>query len=165
MDLLIFLLMTGLGVGMMLDPTSQGSVVVPPALGEQTTHFEAEDQTPTGKFMTASEVKLIIEAIKPQWIAVRLWDGQDLLYFTNLLSWRCGTHQISYAVNGGDFQVLQAEPCHSDDAAPNALKTADGFLPYVTFKANSIQTIEVQVLYDDLSETDESYARAQVQID
>ena len=165
MDLLIFLLMAGIGAGMMLNPSSQGSAQVPQVSSQPAAGFEAENQTPTGKFMTAGEVKPIVEAIKPQWIAVRLWDGQDLLYFTNLLSWRCGTHQIRYAVNGGDFQVLQAEPCHADDAAPNALKTADGILPYVTFKANSIQTIEVQVLYDDLSETGQSYARAQVQID
>ena len=126
--------------------------------------FEAEDQTPSGKFTTATEVKQILDMTKAQWIAVRPWEGQDLLYFTNLLSWRCGTHEIRYAVNGGAMQVLQMEPCYEAEGAPNALKMDGGILPYVAFPENSIVTIEVQVLYDDLTEGGEKYDRAAVQI-
>jgi hypothetical protein len=126
--------------------------------------FEAEDQNPIGKFTTATEVKHILDATRAQWIAVRPWDGQDLLYFTNLLSWRCGIHEIRYAVNGGSKQILTTEPCYADESAPNALKMDGGVFPYVAFPENSIVTIEVQILYDDLSEGGEQYDRAAVQI-
>lgn len=130
----------------------------------QAQSFEAEDQTPSGKFTTATEVKQILDMTKAQWIAVRPWEGQDLLYFTNLLAWRCGTHEISYAVNGGAMRVLAAEPCYEGEGAPNALKMDGGIMPYVAFPENSIVTIEVQVLYDDMTEGGENYERAAVQI-
>ncbi len=114
-------------------------------------------------FTTAAEVKPIVGAIKGQWIAVRLWDGQDLLYFTNLLSWRCGLDKIEYAVNGGETQPYAAEPCYEGEAAPNALKVED-ILPYLTFDPNSIKTIDVTVTYDDGTQDSASYARAAVQI-
>ena len=113
-------------------------------------------------FTTAAEVKPIVGAIKAQWIAVRPWEGQDLLYFTNLLSWRCGLSQIRYAVNGAALKVYPAEPCYEDENAPNALKL-DGILPYIKLPANSIQTIEVVITYDDGSEDQASYERAAVQ--
>ncbi len=114
-------------------------------------------------FTTAAEVKPIVSAIKGQWIAVRLWEGHDLLYFTNLLSWRCGLSEISYSVNGGKAQVYDAEPCYEGEAAPNALKLEDK-LPYVSFAPNSIETIEVTVTYDDGTTDSASYQRAAVQI-
>ena len=114
-------------------------------------------------FTTAAEVKPIVGAIKGQWVAVRLWDGQDLLYFTNLLSWRCGLSEIRYSVNGSDVEVLQAEPCYDQEPAPNAMKVPD-ILPYVTFAPNSVETIEVMITYDDGTTDSAAYVRADVQI-
>jgi len=73
--------MTGIGAGMMLNPSSEGHAQVPQVSSQPAAGFVAEDQTPTGKFMTAGEVKPIVEAIKPQWIAVRLWDGAGSALF------------------------------------------------------------------------------------
>lgn len=115
-------------------------------------------------FTTAAEVKPIVGAIRAQWIAVRLWEGHDLLYFTNLLSWRCGLSEISYAVNGQAPRVLQTEPCYEGEAAPNALKVAD-ILPYVSFPPNTIQSIEVAVTYEDGTSDTATFERAAVQID
>ena len=97
--------------------------------------FEAEDQTPSGKFLTAGETRMILDATKPNWIAVREWEGQDWVYFTQVLSWRCGLHQISYAVNGGDMQVFPMPDCYADEATPNAIKENDTI--YLTFELQS----------------------------
>ena len=114
-------------------------------------------------FTTAAEVKPIVGAIKGQWIAVRPWEGKDLLYFTNLLSWRCGLNEIRYAVNSIVLQKLETEPCYENESAPNALKV-EGILPYVSFPADSIETIIVEITYDDGTTDSASYDRAQVQI-
>ena len=95
-----------------------------PAISAQAqAQFEAEDQTPTGRFTTATEVKPILNATRANWVAIREYDGQDLLYLTHLLSWRCGLHQIRYAVNDGPLQSWPMPPCLLDSAQPNAIRT------------------------------------------
>jgi hypothetical protein len=121
----------------------------------------AEDQTPTGKMTTAAEVKPILSVTKPQWVAVREFDGKDLLYFTNLLAWRCGVLEIRYSVNGGPLTLFDAEPCHMDEATPNALK---GDSIYIELPLQSLQSLHVEVLYDDLSADAADYDRAAIQI-
>ena len=113
-------------------------------------------------FTTAAEVKPILTATKAAWIAVRPYDGHDLLYFTNALAWRCGVAEIRYGVNGAKAEtVLAMEPCHGDEAVPNALKLA-GVLPYVTLPLNSVQSVSVVVVFDDGSAEPAEYLRAAV---
>lgn len=112
-------------------------------------------------FTTAAEVKPILTATKPQWIAVREWEGQDLIYFTNLLAWRCGLASVRYAVNGGELVALPLEPCHEDSATPNAL-LAEDVLPYVTYPLGSVETVTVSVTYDDDTPDEASYERKSV---
>ena len=113
-------------------------------------------------FTTAAEVKPILSATKPAWIAVREYDGQDLLYFTNLLAWRCGVESVFYAINDGGVPILlKMEPCHDDTAQPNALLIED-ILPYVTAPLGSIQTVTVGVVYDDGTQDFAQYDRKAV---
>ncbi|MEP3632682.1 MAG: hypothetical protein ABJM82_19800 [Shimia thalassica] len=120
--------------------------------------FVAEDQTPTGKFLTATEVRPILGATKGNWIAVREYNGQDLLYFTHLLAWRCGLHQIRFAVNGAEHAVFPMAPCNPD--TPNAIPN-DATI-YLQYPLTSIETIEVEVLYDDMQTQTETFARKNV---
>ena len=126
--------------------------------------FEAESQIASGKFTTASEIKSILPYTKAQWIAVRPYEGNDLLYFTNILAWRCGMHEIRWAVNGGALQALDMEPCYLEEPTPNALKVVDGVLPYVTLPIQSVETVHIEILFDDLSTDAADYARADVEI-
>jgi len=125
--------------------------------------FLAEPQDASGKFITATEIKMILPHTKAQWIAVRPYEGQDLLYFTNLLAWRCGLHQIRYSVNGAEMKVLEMEPCYVDEGAPNALKVDGAILPFLSFPLNTIVTIKLELLYDDLSQETAEYDRGAVQ--
>ncbi|WP_428515586.1 hypothetical protein [Roseovarius sp.] len=122
--------------------------------------FEAEDQTPTGKFTTAAEIRPIIEATRGNWVAVREYDGQDLLYLTHLLSWRCGMHRVRVGVNGGAMEAWALPPCQTDTAAPNAFP--DDAVIYKSFGLGEIESIAVEILYDDLGTAEGVFGRKEV---
>ncbi len=124
-------------------------------------HLVAEDQTPSGKFLTATEVKPILEATRANWVAVREWEGQDLVYVTHLWSWRCGLLEMQVSVNGAPAQVWPMPACHLDTAQPAAILDTDG-LPYASFDLQSVETLDVTIIYDDLSEDTMAYTRASV---
>ncbi|WP_300518771.1 hypothetical protein [Aliiroseovarius sp.] len=115
------------------------------------------------QFTSAAEVKPMLSATKDRWVAVREYDGRDLLYFTNLLAWRCGMDRIFYTVNGGAETALDAEPCYRDEAVPNAQK-ADGYLPFLSFPLGSVNDVSVRVIYDDGSEDGGAYQRGSILI-
>lgn len=100
------------------------------------------------EFTSAAEVRPILEATKRNWLAVREFDGQDLVYFTHLLAWRCGLSEIHYAINGGEEQRFAAEPCYDTEPLPNALKAED-IMPYVSFELGSVDNVSVRIVYDD----------------
>lgn len=125
--------------------------------------LQAEPQVPTGRFTTATEVRPILDATRGNWIAVRDFNGKDLVYVTHLWSWRCGLLEMRVGINGGQLQVWPMPPCHIDDPAPNAVKPEDG-LPYAEFPQGSVATIEVQIIYDDLGTDTVRFDRQGVQI-
>ncbi|SFM43306.1 hypothetical protein [Shimia aestuarii] len=121
---------------------------------------EAEDQTPTGKFMTATEVRPILQATKGNWIAVREYGGQDLVYFTHLISWRCGLYDVHYSINGGPVREFPLPDCPPDIAQPNAIPQ-DAEI-YLSFGAGAVQSVRVDLLYDDLGTESVTFERAAV---
>ncbi|WP_319826493.1 hypothetical protein [Thalassovita sp.] len=118
---------------------------------------------PSGQYTTAAEVRPIMEATRGQWIAVREYDGQDIIYFTQLLSWRCGLSAIRYSVNGGPMQQYPLPPCHEDMAQPNVLLDNEA-MPIMGLPPKSVQTVDVEVFYDDTGIDSASYRRNQVLI-
>ena len=116
-------------------------------------------------FTTAAEVKPILMMTRASWIALRPDDGNDLLYFTNALAWRCGISEIRYGVNGAAAEtVLAMEPCYEGEATPNALKMDRGIMPYVVLPLESVKSVAVVVVFDDGSEEPASYQRKAVLI-
>lgn len=142
------------------EPASQTA-----AATSETTARQPEPQVPTGQFTTAVEIRPIVDATKASWIAVRLYEGQDLLYFTQLISWRCGLWDIRYGLNGAPpTELFNLEPCHSDSPTPNAMSDVENYLPYVTLPPETIQSVTVEVTYDDGTNQSATFERAQVQI-
>ncbi len=113
-------------------------------------------------FTTAAEIKPILDATRTNWIAVREYDGKDLLYFTHLLAWRCGLSEIRYGLNGAAADKVWAmEPCYDTEPQPNALKI-EGAEIYLTEPLGSIQTVSITVTYDDGTEASADFNRAAV---
>lgn len=123
----------------------------------------AEPQVATGRFLTALEVKPILNATKSNWISVREYGGQDLLYVTHLWSWRCGLLEMRIGLNGAPAEIWPLPECHLDQPSAAAILDTDG-LPYGQFPLRSVQLIEVQLTYDDLSTDTVRFNRAGVVI-
>lgn len=130
--------------------------VVPPGL-------VAEPQMPSGKFTTAAEVKPILSATQGNWVAVREFNGKDLLYVTHLWGWRCGLHAMAISVNDEPMQNWPLPPCHMKYTTPNAILEEDG-LPYLSLRLGTVETIEIQIVYDDLSMERARFERGNVLI-
>ena len=108
-------------------------------------------------------MKPILSVTKPQWIAVREYDGMDLVYFTNLLAWRCGVQTVAYGLNGAAPDTLLVfEPCYEAEPQPNALKMDQGVMPFIKAALGSVQSVTVLVTYDDGSTDTGDYLRAAV---
>ncbi len=143
------------------DGDGDGAAAATPAPAVASAPLKAEPQVPTGKFTTALEIKPILTATKGNWVAVREWDGQDLIYVTHLWAWRCGLVQLEIAVNGDPMAIWPLPDCHEDTAMPNGITDQDG-LPYRAFGLQSVDQIEVRVTYDDLTTDSALFDRASV---
>jgi len=115
--------------------------------------------TATAQFNTAAEVKPIVQMIVPNWISLREYNGQDLLYFTLLEVYRCGIDQIRYVINDGKPGVWETPPCEGDETFSEI--PADR-LPYATFKLGAIQKLRIELTFDDGTVQTESYERAAI---
>lgn len=131
--------------------------------GPNLSQYTAEPQVQTGRFLTALEVKPILGATRANWVAVREWDGQDLVYVTHLWSWRCGLVAIRGGVNGHPLEDWPLPACHDETAQPNAVLSEDG-LPYLSYPLKSVETVTVEVIYDDLTTEKASFNRLGVLI-
>lgn len=156
---MIDLILAGIALAIGGGGDTEGSA---PATAEAApSGFVAEPQGPSGKFTTATEVKPILGMTRGNWVAVREYNGQDLLYVTHIWSWRCGLHQMRYSLNGGPMQVWPLPECHEGTATPNAITGEDG-PPYLTQPLGSIQSVRIELLYDDLSEESAEFTRGDV---
>lgn len=111
---------------------------------------DPEPQIATGQWTVAVEIKPLLGMTKSNWAAVRLYEGQDLLYFSHLLAFRCGLWGIRWGVNGEPAtNEVEMEPCHEDTGTPNALTDPLTYPIYVTLPPESVQSVYVEIIYDD----------------
>lgn len=87
--------------------------------------------------------KQILEQLWTAWIAFREYNGTHV-YFSHLVSYRCGIDKIEYAVDGGKTETWPLEPC--DPGNPNAI--TDKSKIYRDIPKNA-KTMEVVLTYYD----------------
>lgn len=89
--------------------------------------------------------KQIMEQFWTSWIAFDASGNTGLVYYSQMLSYRCGISEVRYSLNGDALdKVIDMPPCNPKD--PYALP--DGFLPY--FKVGpEVTSMAVQVTYAD----------------
>jgi hypothetical protein len=153
LDFLLIAIAVGLGGGGAEAASTSAQATTEPA-------YQAEEQTPTGKFTTATEIKPIMGATKANWVAVREYDGNDLIYVTQILSWRCGLVGLRISLNDGPMQDWPLAECQLDTNAPNAIP--EDAKIYETHPLGSIRSVTVEIIYDDLTRDSASFERKQV---
>jgi hypothetical protein len=102
----------------------------------------------------------IIEMTKSSWVALRKWEGAELLYFTHLESWRCAVASVRFSLNDGAWQDWSLAPCQTGTPTPNALP--EGYLPYTRLDAELLQSIAVQVEMADGQVIEQRFARGDI---
>ena len=92
------------------------------------------------------QVKPILAMTEGNWVAVREFNGADLLYFTHLEVYRCALEQVRYVLNTGKPEVWEQDNCETEAM----------FSPvdperqiYVEYPLGSIQTVKVELTYKD----------------
>lgn len=113
---------------------------------------------PAQNFTTADEVRPILEMTRASWIAVREFDGMDLLYFTQIAAWRCGIAAATFVLDGAPEAEFEMEPCYHDTPQPNAIRGE----PFLRLPLGSVQKIRVTVHYEDGSTDAAEFTRAQI---
>ncbi|QDC09098.1 hypothetical protein FHY55_07510 [Oceanicola sp. D3] len=115
-------------------------------------------------FTTAAEVRPILESIKDQWIAIRVEGDEDYVFFTPIVSWRCGVQAVQFGFNDEDpTRELEMAACHTEFSNPNVMVDGDP-IPLVTAPANSVQSVTIRMMYDDGSLSESVITRKQVLI-
>jgi hypothetical protein len=116
------------------------------------------------QFMSAAEVKPILEMTQGNWVGVRVYDGQDLLYFSHLISFRCGMVDIYYGINGDTpDNRYNMEPCYRGTSAPSAMDPVN-FPLFVAYPVGSVHSVTVMILFDDGDIQEVTFERAQIQM-
>ncbi len=128
------------------------------------TGLEPEDQTPAGKFTTAAEVGPILEMTKGNWAAVREYNGQDLVYFSHILGWRCGLKAAKFSINDAPLQDLEMPDCHMKFQQPNALIDNEALMTYRSYELGSVKSVRVDVLLDNLTTQSVTLLRENIMI-
>lgn len=95
--------------------------------------------------------KQILPMTKQNWIAFRNFGGQQLVYFTHLVVYRCGLAEIRYSISSDDLdQRFAMPPCEPE--RPNAIPS--DFLPFVSLPPGTADSVTVQVVYADGEESE-----------
>lgn len=94
--------------------------------------------------------KHVLNLTKTGWVQFRDFNGQQLIYFTHLESYRCGIKAVHYSLDGDALdREWKLQPC--DPRNPHAITTNK---PYITLPPGRAKSISVQVTFSDGSKSD-----------
>lgn len=104
----------------------------------------AAAQAPT---MPVEQMRAALQATAGQWIQFRNFDGRQWVYFTGLVTWKCGLKEIRYSVNGRDLAQRFPLPECNPQMPFHVDPTKDRV--YLTFPLGGAETVSVQLVYSD----------------
>lgn len=110
--------------------------------------------------MDPAAITPILEVTRGNWVALRAWEGAELLYFTHIEGWRCAVNSVTYSINGAAHVPWQLAPCQVGTPVPNALP--DTHLPYIRLSAGEVRDVSVVIEMKDGKRLDARFERAAI---
>ena len=101
--------------------------------------------------MPLDQVKNILNLTRDSWISFREFNGQQLIYFTQVITWKCGIREIRYSINGDDLSERFPVP-KCDPLLPNNVGQNDKI--YLRAKLDAVKSVAVQLAFDDETVSD-----------
>ena len=95
-----------------------------------------------------NQLKSIVSATKASgWVAFKDHSGGQNLYFSHLVSWRCGMKEVRYSINSKDLdQVFPLAKCNPQ--IPNNVPDDPKWILLI-LERGTAKTVAVQVLFED----------------
>ncbi len=107
--------------------------------------------------MDPASITPILEMTRSNWVALRPWEGAELLYFTHIEGWRCAVSAVEYSINGAAPVAWELAPCQVGTPTPNALP--DGHLPFIRLPTGQLQDVLVVIEMKDGKTMDARFPR------
>jgi hypothetical protein len=108
-------------------------------------------QAQASRELPVDQVKQILAQTLESWLAFRVYDGRNLIYFTHLATYHCALLEIRYSFNGTAldrrFPVPKCNPLLPFNVG------ADDTV-YLEAREEDAKTVAVQLVYDDNSVSD-----------
>ena len=101
--------------------------------------------------MPPEQMKQVIGMTRASWVALRDWNGRQLVYFTHLISYRCGLREVRYSINAGlPDKTFPLPECNPDMpfSVPKKAKI------WISLPPETVKSIAVQVTFKDGSQSD-----------
>jgi hypothetical protein len=98
------------------------------------------------RVMPLPQVKNILKITGDNWIVFRDFNSRQLIYFTHLISWKCGIREIQYSLNNDSLSERFPVP-ECNKLLPNNIGANDKIL--LERKLNSVTSVAVRLLFDD----------------
>jgi hypothetical protein len=99
---------------------------------------------------TARGDKSIMEMTKPAWISLRDFNGETLLYFTQMMSWRGGISRIFYGLDKEQPDTELKFPPHQGIGTASISEDVPTYIK-IPFK---VKFVTVRVVYFDQTESE-----------
>ena len=111
-----------------------------------TTAASSQSRVPTVPF-----VKKALKVSKGRWIAFRNFHGNQLVYFSSLVTWKCAISELRYSVNGTALDQRWPLPSCNPHVPYNIdLKTTKVLL---TLPLGQAKSVSVQIVFKDGSKS------------
>lgn len=110
--------------------------------------FDPDDALKSGQ-------KQILEQQWTAWVGFRQYNG-DLVYFTHLVTYRCGIAKIEYSFNNsGKKEVWPLEACDPDNPFAVSIKNANDNKKILRKMPKGTQSMQIQLTYYDGTQSPE----------
>lgn len=91
--------------------------------------------------------KRALELTRDKWVAFRNFNGRQLIYFTQIVTYKCGLKEVRYSFNTRDvaerFQLPRCDPQNPFRLDPQNDKI------YLSLAPGTVGTMSVQLVYGD----------------